>query len=109
MKKLFLSAALTACLSGFCACHNTRVLAGTIYPEEPVVKLVRSWNHHLIGGLVPLGNTTMLAFEYTNRSEDYIVKTNVSFLNGLATAVTAGLYAPNTTTLYVPLRNTLYK
>jgi hypothetical protein len=107
MKKLSLLVILATCLAGFSSCYSTRILTGTVLPWEPTVKVAKVWNHHLIAGLIPIGDITAQAARHTNHSEDYIVETKVSFLNGLATGVTAGLYTPNTTIFYVPLRNSL--
>lgn len=46
------------------SCYNTKILVGDVNPKDPLVKINSEWNHHLIGGLVPLGNAQMKASEY---------------------------------------------
>ena len=86
------------------SCYNTKLLVGDVKPNEPLVKVNREWNHHLIGGLVPLGNTKMKTSEYVDGRANYVVKTNVSFLNMLVSYLTCGIYAPSQTTYYLPLK-----
>ena len=60
-------------------------------------KQVKAWNHYLIGGLAPIGvsDPADLAGSATN----YNVKTQISFVNGLVSALTFGIYSPTTTTV----------
>ncbi|MFD1314062.1 Bor family protein [Namhaeicola litoreus] len=55
------------------------------------------WNHYLIGGLAPIdvSNPKDLA----GGAEDYNVKTELSFVNGLVSVLTFGIYSPTTTTV----------
>ena len=54
-------------------------------------------NHYLINGLVPLGtsNPTQMA----NGASDYTVQVQHSFIDGLVSAITFGIYSPTTTTV----------
>lgn len=101
MKKLLLIAAAALVLS---SCYNTRIIVGNVMPNEPLVKVSTEWNHHLIYGLVPLDNSTMQAEDYTAPYENYVVRTYMSFLNGLVSGLTWGLYTPTQTSYYVPWR-----
>lgn len=101
MKKLLLIALVAIVLS---SCYNTRIIVGNVKPNDPLVKISTEWNHHLIYGLVPLDNTTMWAEDYTTPYENYVVRTYVSFLNGLVSSLTWGIYTPTQTSYYVPLR-----
>ena len=85
------------------SCYNTRVLVGNVKPKDPVIKVQTEWNHHLLYGLVPLQNATMDAKEYVGGAKNYVVKTNMSFLNGLVSGLTFGLYTPTQTQYYVPV------
>lgn len=58
---------------------------------------VSKWNHYLIGGLAPIGVTNPQ--DLAGDTQDYTVKTEMSFVNGLVSAITFGLYAPTTTTV----------
>lgn len=55
------------------------------------------WNHYVIYGLAPVGvsNSKQMA----DGAENYTVHTRQSFLNGLVSAVTFGIYTPTTTTV----------
>ena len=55
------------------------------------------WNHYVIFGLAPVGvsNSKQMAGE----SENYTVQTRQSFVNGLVSAITFGIYTPTTTTV----------
>jgi len=94
--------------SNVCCCYFSHVLllVGNVKPKEPVVEVNKEWNHHLICGLVPLDNATMDASEYVNGAENYIVKTNHSFLNMLVGCITGGIYTPTQTKYYLPLKDT---
>ncbi|MFA6752480.1 MAG: Bor family protein [Fermentimonas sp.] len=50
------------------------------------------------GGLAPVevSDPAVLA----NGAKDYTVKTEMSFVNGLVSFLTSGIYAPTTTTIY---------
>lgn len=105
MRKLFfvlLSCMICILMS---SCYNTRIIVGDVNPRESLVMINKEWNHHLIFGLVPLDNATMKAAEYTNQYPNYVVKTNMSFLNMVVSEITFGIYAPTQTTYYVPLRD----
>ena len=54
-------------------------------------------NHFLIGGLVAVGtsNPTMMA----GGAKDYTVNIQHSFIDGLLSGLTGGLYTPTTTTV----------
>ena len=56
---------------------------------------VTAWNHYLIGGLIPLGvsNPQQMA----GGAADYTVTIKHSFINGLLSSITYGLYSPTTT------------
>lgn len=102
MKKMLFAVLTVACLS---SCYNTRILVGDVQLKEPVVKVNSEWNHHLIGGLVPLGNASMVAKDYLAGHENYVVKTNMSFLNMLVAGITFGIYTPTQTVYYIPLKD----
>lgn len=55
------------------------------------------WNHYLIGGLAPINvsDSKQMAGDAT----DYNVHTRQSFINGLVSAITFGIYTPTTTTV----------
>jgi hypothetical protein len=55
------------------------------------------WNHYVIYGLAPVGvsNSKQMA----GGADDYTVHTRQSFVNGLISAITFGIYTPTTTTV----------
>lgn len=87
----------------FSSCYSTKITVGDLSPNEPMIKVNSEWNHHLIGGLIPLGNAKMRADDYVGDRDRYMVKTNQSFLNGLVGFLTLSIYTPTTTSYYLPL------
>lgn len=55
------------------------------------------WNHYLLYGLAPVGVSD--SKQMADGAENYTVNTRQSFLNGLLTSVTFGIYSPTTTTV----------
>jgi predicted small secreted protein len=60
-------------------------------------KEIKSWNHYVIYGLAPVGVSDSKAM--ADGAENYTVKTEQSFVNGLISALTFGIYTPTTTTV----------
>ena len=58
---------------------------------------VKKWNHYVIQGLIPVGVSD--AKVMASGATDYTVKTEQSFVNGLLSAITFGIYTPTTTTV----------
>ena len=101
MRKILLLATIILLTS----CYNTRILVGDVKPKEPVVEINSEWNHGLLWGLVPLNNATMKASEYVNNAENYVIKTNQSFVNMFVSYLTFGIYSPTQTKYYIPLKD----
>lgn len=55
------------------------------------------WNHYVVYGLAPVGVSD--SKEMAGGAENYTVFTRHSFVNGLVSALTFGLYTPTTTTV----------
>lgn len=87
------------------SCFNTKIACGNISTKTPVVKVNSEWNHHFLYGLIPGKNANMEAKNFVENSENYIIKTNQSFVNGLVGCLTFGIYTPTTTTYYLPLKD----
>ena len=100
MKRLFACALLSLLLS---SCYNARVCVGNVQKNDPVVKVNSVMNHHLLYGLIPVGNTKMEAKEYVGDAENYVIKDSWTFLDGFLNILTWGIYTPTTTTFYVPV------
>ena len=60
-------------------------------------KEVTKWNHYVAYGLVPVGVSN--SKEMAGGAENYEVTTSQTFVNGLVSALTGGLYTPTTTTV----------
>ncbi len=55
------------------------------------------WNHYVIYGLAPVGVSD--SKQMAGGTENYTVHTRQSFVNGLVSALTFGIYTPTTTTV----------
>ncbi|MEB2786557.1 Bor family protein [Algoriphagus persicinus] len=55
------------------------------------------WNHYVVYGLAPVGVSD--SKQLANGAENYTVHTRQSFVNGLVSGLTFGLYTPTTTTV----------
>ena len=58
---------------------------------------VTQWNHYLIYGLAPVGVSN--SKEMAGGAENYQVTTRQTFVNGLVSGLTFGIYTPTTTTV----------
>lgn len=58
---------------------------------------VTEWNHYLIFGLAPVDVSDSKAM--AGGANDYTVTTRQSFINGLVSGLTFGIYTPTTTTV----------
>ena len=55
------------------------------------------WNHYVIFGLAPVGVSDSKVM--ADGAEDYTIHTRQSFVNGLITGLTFGIYTPTMTTV----------
>lgn len=55
------------------------------------------WNHYVVYGLAPVGVANPK--EMANGAENYTIHVRHSFVNGLVSALTFGIYTPTTTTV----------
>jgi len=91
MKKLVFLSALAILLS---SCYSQYHVVGQGAQGN---NEVTEWNHYLIGGLAPVGVSK--PEDLANGKEDYTEHTRLTFVNGLLSAITFGLYSPTTTTV----------
>ena len=56
-----------------------------------------SWNHYVVYGLAPVGVSD--SKQMADGAKNYTVHTRQSFVNGLVSALTFGIYTPTTTTV----------
>lgn len=88
--KLFGVAFLCSCLLTSCFTYTTVVGEGAKGNQE-----IEQWNHYVIFGLAPVNvsDAKVMAGDAT----DYTVTTKQTFVNGLVSALTFGIYSPTTT------------
>lgn len=84
---LTVSVMLTSCYS-----YTTIVGKGAQGTES-----VKKWNNYVLFGLVPAGVSDAKAM--AGGATDYTVLVSHSFVNGLLSAITFGIYSPTTTTV----------
>ena len=72
-------------------------------PTEPAVAVGTVHNAHFINGLV--GQKTVRGKNYVDGEANYKVKHYISFVDGLLSGITFGLYTPSTTKFYVPMKS----
>lgn len=94
MKKQLLKFAGAALLCGtlLTSCYTYTSVVGTGAQGNSEVKQA---NHYLIGGLVPLSVSDSNAM--AAGAENYEVITEQTFVDGLLSAITGGIYTPSTT------------
>ncbi|MDA9139222.1 Bor family protein [Flavobacteriaceae bacterium] len=81
---------------------GTALLLSSCYSYTSVVdngaqgnQQITQWNHYLQSGLAPVGVSD--SKQMADGAENYSVFTSLSFVNGLVSALTFGLYSPTTT------------
>jgi len=72
---------------------NTTVVGAGAQGNQEVTK----WNHYLLLGLAAVDVSDAKAM--AGNADNYSVTTKQSFLNGLVSGVTFGIYTPTTTTV----------
>ena len=78
----------------FASCYSyTSVVGSRAQGNSQTTK----WNHYVIYGLAPVGVSD--SKQMAGGAENYTVHTRQSFVNGLVSALTCGIYSPTTTTV----------
>lgn len=95
MRTLFKSVAIVFCMAFLLtSCYSyTSVVGKGAQGNSKVTK----WNHYLIEGLAPVGVSDSRSM--AGGAKDYNVHTRITFVNGLISGLTFGLYTPTTTTV----------
>lgn len=95
MKKSgYIVAALFSAMLLLSACYSyTSVVGSGAQGNSQVTK----WNHYVIAGLAPVGVSDSKAM--ADGAENYEVHTRQSFVNGLISVLTFGIYTPTMTTV----------
>ena len=94
MKKKVLKFAGVAllCSTLLTSCYTYTSVVGTGAQGNTEVKQA---NHYLIGGLVPIAVSDSKAM--ADGAENYEVTTSQTFIDGLLSSITGGIYTPSTT------------
>ena len=94
-KKIFkLFGGVLLCSSLLTSCYTyTSVVGEGAKGNQEVTK----WNHYVIYGLAPVGVSDSKAM--AGGATDYTVTTRQTFVNGLVSGLTFGIYTPTTTTV----------
>lgn len=90
--KLFAASFAAAIMLTSCYSYTSVVGQGSQGNNE-----VTKWNHYVVYGLAPVGVSD--SKEMANGATDYTVFTRQTFVNGLVSALTFGIYSPSTTTV----------
>jgi hypothetical protein len=99
MKGIRLLVCSLACVALLSACYTTETVVG--HPAAPYVKAGSFKSHHLVYGLVSVANRHE-AREVAGNASNYVVQHQWTFIDGLVSALTWGIYTPTTTNVFVP-------
>lgn len=105
MRRIIYASVLFSSALFLSSCYNTRIAVGDVSPTHPMVEVNSHRNDFLLWGLVPLNNASKQASEFIGDRENYVIRTNQSFINGLLSSITFGIYTPTTTTYYLPVED----
>jgi hypothetical protein len=96
MKQSILTSICAACfcMLALTSCYQYNVTVGQGAKGGQVVT---KWNHYVLFGLAPVGVSDAKAL--AGGASDYTVNIKHSFVNGLVTGLTFGIYTPTTTTV----------
>lgn len=93
MKKFFVKSFIAlAIVATMTSCYTVTATIGS-GPKTGVE--VKKMNHFLIGGLVPVATANVK--EMAGDAQNYSITVTHSFVDGLLSAITGGLYTPTTT------------
>lgn len=83
------------------SCYCSTVCVGNMQENDPAVCVNTVHNPHFVDGLV--GSKDIAGKDYVAGHESYKVKHYRSFVDGLLSGITMGIYTPTTTKFYLPL------
>lgn len=76
------------------SCYSYKTVVGNGAQND--VQITK-WNHYVLAGLKPVDISD--ANQMANGAENYTVETKQTFINGLLSALSCGIYTPTTTTV----------
>lgn len=103
MKKTFLVSCCACAALLLSSCYSSTVCVGNMKKNTPAVKVNSVHNAHFLYGLV--GSKSVRGKNYVDGMKDYKVKHSITFVDGLLSSLTFGIYTPSTTKFYVPINN----
>lgn len=104
MRRIIFQLVLGVALAlGLTSCYSTSVLIDDAQENEPMTKVYTKHNTHLINGLATLGSD-LQAQQVVDRYSGYKINHQLSFIDGLLSGITFGIYTPSTTKIYIPTR-----
>ena len=98
MKKLFLGALCFCAVLSLESCYNSSVCVGNMKADDPSVCVNTVHNPHFVYGLI--GHKKAEAKKYVGEKKDYRIRHYQSFVDGLLSVITCGIYCPTTTEFY---------
>lgn len=102
MKKLLTCTIITLLMS---SCYTSKVFHGNMTENTPQVEVASKGNSILLWGLVSLENSKQKASDVVGTKSNYTTVTKWTFVDGLLSCVTFGIYTPTTTKYYLPLED----
>ena len=100
MKKSFICVLFVCASLMLTSCYNVTTCEN-MGLDEPAVIVNTVHNNHFVYGLV--GHQKIDAKQYTS-DKRYKVRNYQSFVDGLLSAITFGIYTPSTTEFYQPMK-----
>lgn len=107
MKKIIsVIAVVLITITMFSSCYTTKVYHGNVDETTPLTAQVSKKNDILLWGLLPLQSSKQKASDVVKDKKNFEVQTQATFVDGLLSFITFGIYCPNTTTYSFPVQET---
>lgn len=103
MKKIIVTIFAACMVLMMQSCYQSTVVVGDMTADEPSLCVHTIRNAHFLDGLINPENDFQVQ-EYVKGREAYKVKHYRSFLDGLLSSVTCGVYTPSTVKIYIPMK-----
>lgn len=99
MKKLILIPSIILLMT---SCYTSKVYHGNITENTPQLEVASKGNSILLWGLLPLKSAEQKAKDVVGERKNYTTVTQWTFVDGLLSCITLGIYSPTTTKYYIP-------
>lgn len=99
MKKASLAAVALIATFMLSSCYSSSVSVGSIKKSDDLEHVATVHNSHFLYGLI--GKKQVKAERYVD-GPNYLIKRHQSFVDGLLSCITFGIYTPTTTKFYEP-------